>query len=503
MSKLKNILSSFSVQETLNPKIWENFETAKGAKLKPKVRIALEKIAEKFIENLGDDVFVEDIYLMGSLANYNWSEYSDFDLHVLIDFERYGKQEELYSELFDLKQKSFNDKYDIKIFGYDVEVYAQKSTESPHSDGVYSIMNDEWVSIPERTHKNIDYDVLKTKIKSWVNKIDDVVDSADQLEDVERIKQLREKIKQYRQSGLDKEGEFSYENLVFKFLRRSGHIGKLFDTAKKIVNKELSIEGLVKEDFRAMTPSDIVYGSKFLKSLMDLVGDGLVFEYTPGIKIPYERAVELIQTGLQYLGHSLPKYGVDGKFGPETASATMSFQESAGIPKTGRFTDEDFKYLIAYLVDKDFKDSDLQSIQFERTFDLQGSTDQEFYEKLLNTLNAPVTNENLKFLLAWRQAEGKAGKFNPFNTTHKLEDSSDFNKVGVQNYNSLDDGMYATLKTLTNGRYNCIVNGLKNDIGALEISKCPSLEVWGTGDLVRQVVDSYEKGAPVKSPPLT
>lgn len=110
MSKIKKILSSFSVQNTLNPKIWENPETPKEAKLKPNVKVALEKIADKFVDNLGDDVFVEDVLLMGSLTNFNWSDFSDFDLHVVIDFERYGNQEELYFELFDLKKKGFQRK---------------------------------------------------------------------------------------------------------------------------------------------------------------------------------------------------------------------------------------------------------------------------------------------------------------------------------------------------------------------------------------------------------
>jgi hypothetical protein len=72
------------------------------------------------------------------------------------------------------------------------------------------------------------------------------------------------------------------------------------------------------------------------------------------------------------------------------------------------------------------------------------------------------------------------------------------NYAGVQNYLSLEDGMKATIRTLLNGRYSCIVNGLKNDVGAAEIAKCPSLHVWGTGDLVAKVVRGYESGASPK-----
>jgi len=127
-------------------------------------------------------------------------------------------------------------------------------------------------------------------------------------------------------------------------------------------------------------------------------------------------------------------------------------------------------------------------------------TDDEFYNKLLEELGAPKSDENLKFLQAWRQSEGKAGKYNPFNTTQPMLGTTNFNSVGVKNYTSIDDGFKATIKTLKNGRYNCIVNGLKNDIGAKKISTdCISdLKTWGTGDLVAKVIKGYESGASPK-----
>jgi predicted nucleotidyltransferase len=247
MSNSQKILDSFSIKDTLNPKVWENPENPNNAVMKPKVRKALMRIAEEFIDDLGEDVFVEDIVFMGSLVNFNWSEFSDFDLHVIVDFERYEKQEELYKELFDLKKKVFNDKHNIKIFGYDVELYAQPASDKANSDGVFSVMNNEWVHRPTKTHKNIDMSVLKTKIKSWTDKIDDAIEDSKFSGETEKLKKLKDKLKNYRQSGLEKDGEFSYENLVFKYLRRSGHIGKLFDEKTKIKDKELSIERTIQD----------------------------------------------------------------------------------------------------------------------------------------------------------------------------------------------------------------------------------------------------------------
>lgn len=126
--------------------------------------------------------------------------------------------------------------------------------------------------------------------------------------------------------------------------------------------------------------------------------------------------------------------------------------------------------------------------------------DDDFYKKLLQELGAPTSDENLKFLHAWRQSEGKAGKYNAFNTTQSMPDSTNFNSVGVKNYQSMDDGLKATIKTLKNGRYNCIVNGLKNNIGAKKITQdCSNeLKTWGTGDLLAKVISGYEKGASPK-----
>lgn len=243
MSKYQQILNSFSIKKTLNPKIWENPDNPKDATMIPKVRKTLELIADKFVDYLGDDIFVEDVVLTGSLANFNWSEFSDFDLHIIVDMDEYGDEDELYKELFNLKKQLFNDKHNIRIFKYDVELYAQDAEEPHTSSGVYSIMNNEWVNIPKKMNLEIDRKVLETKIHNWTEKIDNVINGGD----VKKIELIKDKLKKYRQSGLESEGELSYENLVFKYLRRSGHIERLFDSVNKGTDKELSIERKIED----------------------------------------------------------------------------------------------------------------------------------------------------------------------------------------------------------------------------------------------------------------
>lgn len=245
MDSLSNILSSFNLQETLNPKVFENPDDPKNAVMKSKVRNALMKIADEFISGLDDKIEVVDVVLTGSLANFNWSKFSDFDLHVIIDYGVYGKQKDLYQELFQLKKQLFNQKHDISIFGYEVELYPQDEKESHFSTGTYSIMTDEWINTPTKEKFTIDKSILKTKVDSWRDKIENLISSikAEGIKKNEdKIDNLKKKIKEYRQSGLEEVGELSYENLVFKYLRRSGLMEKLYNTVNKQLDKELSLE---------------------------------------------------------------------------------------------------------------------------------------------------------------------------------------------------------------------------------------------------------------------
>jgi hypothetical protein len=99
----------------------------------------------------------------------------------------------------------------------------------------------------------------------------------------------------------------------------------------------------------------------------------------------------------------------------------------------------------------------------------------------------------MKFFYAWRKGEGGKATNNPFNTTFNLKKDSGmskYNTVGVKNYSTPNYGVEATVKTLLLSYYTCIVDGLKNDVGADKISRCESLKTWGTGDLVAKVLNS-------------
>jgi hypothetical protein len=210
-----------------------------------KVRERLLEIAYEFIEFLGVDVIISDVVMMGSLANYNWSRFSDVDLHLIADFEQFSEKElPLYEELFELKKTLFNDRHNIKIYGYDVELYVQDDVKA-FSSGEYSVLFDEWKKKPKKEKVEIDTELIKNKSEHWMKIIDEVINNLDDKSmesGVDSINKIKDKLKKYRTSGLEKGGEMSDENLVFKVLRRNGYIEKLFNFKTEYQDKKLSLK---------------------------------------------------------------------------------------------------------------------------------------------------------------------------------------------------------------------------------------------------------------------
>jgi len=349
MKKDTEILSSFDLKKGLNPKVW--VKDNKSTKLKLEIREKLLEIAYEFIEFLGVDIIVSDAHIIGSMVNYNWSKYSDFDLHIIADFEQFPKDQlDLYQELFKLKKTLFNSKHNIKIYGYDVELYVQDSNETYFSSGAYSLIYNKWLSPPKKTDFKADREVLMSKVNQWTEKIDEVIDSAKGKDLESALKLLggfKDKLKKYRQSGLEGGGELSYENLVFKYLRRNGYIEKLFNFENEKVDKELSLEQkLIGEQGIKDFFKNIFSGKKDKKTEVkiddpkkaDLVDDDVAkfYETLESIKGPisqqqkgqmnFQKEVETIQIGLELLGYNLPKFGSDGLYGPETASQVEKFK---------------------------------------------------------------------------------------------------------------------------------------------------------------------------------
>ena len=224
-------------KDELCPKIWD------GDKMIPEVRKALLKNALAFIKFLElEDVKFKDIILTGSLANYNWTEQSDLDVHLLLDFSQIGEDEEFIDDYFRTKKSLWNERMPIKVKGHEVEMYIQNINESHTSTGIYSIMRDNWLTKPIEDMIAIDIGNVKAKAKYIADMIDEIEEYEDDGERADIIDKFMEKLRLFRKAGLDDGGEFSTENLVFKGLRHSGYLDKLINMKKESITKELSLE---------------------------------------------------------------------------------------------------------------------------------------------------------------------------------------------------------------------------------------------------------------------
>jgi hypothetical protein len=241
----ERIVKSFQTKDTLSSEIFE--QDGDEFKMKDDVRKRLLEIADDFTESFGVEFFIHDIVLTGSLSNYNWSEFSDVDLHILIDINEISEDNDspilksIVKEFFDAKKNVWNENHDIKIKGYDVEVYVQDINEPHISSGVYSILHNKWEVEPKKETPNIDDRKILEKGEDFAKKIDKLIDLGLKEDVLPKIELLRKKLKQFRQSGLESGGEYSYENLTFKLLRRNGYIQKLLKLKTDITDNKLSI----------------------------------------------------------------------------------------------------------------------------------------------------------------------------------------------------------------------------------------------------------------------
>lgn len=224
---------------TLEPNLWNEDKT-----LKPEIREALLKVAEDFYKATDLTGDIHNILFLGSSANYNWNPKSDIDVHIIVDIAEEKINEEYARKFMDSLSFKWNTEHDIEIKGHPVEVYLQDIRE-PNSDAqrarkgsaIYSIYDNKWVLEPEKHNIPLDVQKIKTKYQIIKKKIDKVLESSD----TEKLKELMVSIRNYRDAGLSKGGEFSVENLVFKALRYSGYLKKLKESIGSIYDKQRSL----------------------------------------------------------------------------------------------------------------------------------------------------------------------------------------------------------------------------------------------------------------------
>lgn len=239
-------LNPLEPKPQLNPNFWFN------EKLNSKVRLKLMDIADDFIETLNIKwVTPIDIVFTGSLANYNWSKFSDIDIHIIIDYKDVYENVKFVKEYFEMKKYSWSqDHENLKIYGFPIELYVEDYNDKADSSGVYSIERNEWIKKPEPFNENeFDKNYVKRTAAKLMTQIDSLSDMVDTTEDdykidilSKKIKRLNDKVKFIRKSSLKKDGEMGNGNIIYKVMRNMGYIDKLWDLKSKTYDKLNSLK---------------------------------------------------------------------------------------------------------------------------------------------------------------------------------------------------------------------------------------------------------------------
>ena len=229
------MINEYETQPELNPKLWN------GDQLHDSLRLGLLKIARTFYEFLEIDAPIKDIILIGSSANYNWTKYSDIDLHVMINYLKVGDNLHLVNKYMHAKKSIWNLNHPLQYKGIDIELYAQDSNENMHSTvGVFSVMRNKWLVKPTPDTVSVDDNAIKQKAQPFMWEIDSL--STNNPLNNKKIKSIKRRLKRFRQSGLDANGEYSLENMAFKHLRNAGYLERLKRLERDLTLSHLAIE---------------------------------------------------------------------------------------------------------------------------------------------------------------------------------------------------------------------------------------------------------------------
>ena len=225
--------------DTLHPRFWDDQK-----QFDPEVREKLLQIAKDVSEDVDVVDLIDDIQLTGSLSNFNYTDFSDLDVHILLDYAKINKDEDLVKSALDGKRFIWNLRHDIKIGGYEVEIYFQDIHEPHMASGLYSLQDGEWLREPKFNPPEVDSADVMSKadqIKRDIDILNQKVNETTQSEDINDLQsaatKIRKKISKMRKDSLEKDGEFGVGNLAFKELRNSDYIEKIIDIDNLLYDK--------------------------------------------------------------------------------------------------------------------------------------------------------------------------------------------------------------------------------------------------------------------------
>lgn len=217
-------LSSLQPHDELSDVLWQN------GKLKDEIKLRLIEISQDFMNSMGLDANIKDIHIVGSMANYTYTDLSDIDVHIILDFSEISEDTPLVKKYFGLAKSRWNNTYGLILSGHDVEVYVEDKSDEYLQSGRYSIFLDEWIVEPNKEEIEIDFAGVRKKVEQKMEEFETLekLFNDEQYSNAYQLgKSMKDKLADFRESGLTKEGEFSNENLAFKVLRRTGILEKI------------------------------------------------------------------------------------------------------------------------------------------------------------------------------------------------------------------------------------------------------------------------------------
>ena len=236
MKSFNDLRLTLMYHEDLNVKFWD------GLTLRTEVRDKLLEIGYIWAEfaKIPQNA-IQDIILVGGNANYNYTEYSDLDLHLVVDKDEIAAcQTDFLDDFLRDKKRLWALTHDVNLYGQPVELYAQDINDpTPINQGTYSVLNNWWIQEPRKQYVDFTDPLLKQKVRDMMERIDDLIDT--QADDITVLNKLKEKIRTMRGSAIQRGGEFALENLVFKELRNRGYLDKLSKYIRTIEDRNLSL----------------------------------------------------------------------------------------------------------------------------------------------------------------------------------------------------------------------------------------------------------------------
>ena len=217
-----------TTEAQLHPKIWD------GETLRENVRNDLLNIGKKFQKYIGfiEDNRLVDIRITGSLTNYSYSDYSDIDVYLIIDFNKFTKDYKSFKKLFRDKKREWLEANKIKIEGYDVEVGVDdirgplcgERSFNVKNRSHYSILYNKWLTKPKRLTGPINKKQVYKIVRDITREFRILVESN---ADRKKFRDLFSRAVKMRRGGMMEEGVWSSRNLAWKVLKRTGVVKEI------------------------------------------------------------------------------------------------------------------------------------------------------------------------------------------------------------------------------------------------------------------------------------